>query len=310
MKLITLNQVAPWTDDFFFLRVGDSEAIVICNPQDSVCLAPAFLRSKKTLDEHIELVNKCHLKRAMIVAEDINFLRCCPSLEELDVYPSFNARDFDFSPLYDMPNLRKLVCGTMYGPEEDRVSYIDYSRFTALENLVVSGQNGHENVHLTKGLKFLAFENKQPTSKTLVGAFDGEKLEELSVSTSSICSLEGLENAKQLRSLTLAYNRKLVDISGITRVKDTLVHLDIENCGKITDFSPLSHLHKLESLRLVGSNVLPNLSFIRNMPHLRSLVFRMTVSDGDLSVCLPIPYVSIQNKKHYSHKDKDFSKQL
>lgn len=47
-----------------------------------------------------------------------------------------------------------------------------------------------------------------------------------------------------------------------------------------------------------------------NSDNLKSFVFMMNVEDGDLSMCLDIPYVSIKNRKHYSHKDKDFLKLL
>lgn len=310
MGIVSLNQFAPWTEDFFFMPYGERDELVICNPQDSICEAPTFLRSKKTLEEHIQLVNDRQIKKAMIVAEDISFLRRCPNLEELRVIPSFNAHDFDFSPLYDMPKLRKLICCTAYGTEENRISHVDYSRFSTLESLVISGHKGHDNVAAVNGLRRLAFENNQPASKTLVGAFQGCDMEELSITASAITTLKGLEQATKLQTLELFYNRRLEDISALATVKDTLLKLDIESCGKVKDFSVLSELHHMEDLRLVGNNLLPNLSFVRNMPNLKSFVFMMNVEDGDLSMCLDIPYVSIKNRKHYSHKDKDFLKLL
>lgn len=313
MKLITLNQIAPYTDDFFFRELTDAktkDAIVICNPSDSVCIAPAFLRSKKTLEEHIRYVQEHQLKKAMIVAEDINFLRQCPSLEYLYVIPALSAVDFDFSPLYDMPNIRWLQCDTVYGPEENRVSHIDYSKIRGLQRLAVTGAKGHHQVASIKDLKILYLNNGQPVSKTLEGAFHGSVLEELDICQSPICSLDGLEQAKKLRQLGLSYNRKLEDISALSNVKDTLVTLEIEACGKIRDFSVLYELRNLENLRLIGSNILPNLNFIRNMPNIKSFIFMMNTVDGNLSMCEQIPYVAIKNRKHYSHKDKEFSKQI
>lgn len=308
MKIFTLNQVAPWTDDFFYLRLGDSETLVICNPQDSVCLAPTYLRSTKTLAEHIRLVNECQLQKAMVVGEDIGFLRECPTLQELDVQPSFNAQKFDFSPLYDLPNLRSLTCHTVYGPEEERVASVDYSRFPILEKLTVSGPVGHENLHLVKGLRYLILEDRQPSSQDLMGEFDGQFLETLEINTSGIRCLRGLESASQLRSLKLVNDRRLEDISALSEISATLTELEIDGCGRIKDFSVLSSLSNLQSLCLVGSNKLPDLSFVKNMPNLKVFVLRMNVLDGDLAPCLPIPYVSIQNRKHYTHKDSDFSK--
>lgn len=308
MKFVSFNQLPLWTDDFSFLPYDNKDKLIICNPQDAVCVSPVFLRSRKTLEEHIQFVNENQIKKALIVADNIGFLRQCPSLEELSVIPSMNARDFDFSPLYDMPNLHKLACDTTYGTDGARVSYVDYSKCSALECLVVNGPKGHSNVHTVRGLKQLAFENKQPIAKTLVGAFQGQELEHLSITQSAITTLDGLAQAPILKTLELYYNRQLEDISALLSVKDSLVKLDIESCGKIKDFSVLHELSYIESLRLVGNNVLPDLSFIRNMPKLKSFIFMMNVSDGDLSMCLKIPYVAIKNRKHYSHKNEDFLK--
>jgi hypothetical protein len=260
------------------------------------------------LEEHIQLVKEKKLKKAMVVAENIDFLRQCPSLEEVRVYPSFNAVDFDFSPLYDMPNLRKVICETVYGIEGDRSSCVDYTRFSSLKELIINGPKGHQNIHLVKGLTHLALENGQPVSKTLAGAFDGEELDEISLTASTIGSLEGLEQAPKLRRLELYCNRKLEDISALKHVRETLTELDIESCGKIKDFSVLSKLHRIEKLRMVGNNTIPNLSFIQSMPNLKTFIFTMNVEDGNLDLCLSIPYVSVRNRKHYNHKDNELSK--
>ena len=302
----SLNQIMPLTDDFSFLST-QNDTLVICNPQDSICESPVYQRSKKSLDDHIQFVNAKQIKKALVVGDNIDFLRCCPSLEELHIIPSFNAQDFDFSPLYDLPNLRKLICQTVYGAEENLISYVDYSRFSSLEDLVVNGA-GHKNVDTLPGLKVLTFSGKQPASKTLVGAFQGTDLEDLGIIESLISSLAGLEQTPKLKKLTLAYNRNLEDISALECVKDTLTELDIESCGRIKDFSVLEKLHKLENLRLIGKNVLPDLSFIRHMPNLKSFTFYMNAANGDLSMCLDIPFVQIQNRRHYSHKNEDLKK--
>ena len=296
----------PWTDDFSFLST-DNEMLVICNPQDSICESPVYQRSKKTLDEHIQFVNEKQIKKALVVGDNIDFLRCCPSLEELHIIPSFDAQDFDFSPLYDLPNLRKLICQTMYGPEGNRISYVDYSRLSSLEDLVINGV-GHKNVDTLHRLKALTFSGKQPASKTLVGTFQSADLEDLGIIESPVSSLAGIEQSPKLKKITLAYNRNLEDISALECVGDTLTELDIESCGKIKDFSVLKKLHKLEILRLIGKNVLPDLSFIRYMTNLKSFTFYMNASNGDLSMCLDIPFVQIQNRRHYSHKNEDFKK--
>lgn len=309
MKVITLNQFLPYIDDFSFIsKDGVKDTIVVCNPMESICVSPMFLRSKKTLQEHIEYINVNNIKKALIVAEDISFLRKCPCLEYLDVIPSLTAKKFDFSPLYDLPKIKKLYCETMYGIDEDKVAYMDYSKINGLQSVTISGKYGHQNLDKVKGLKKLFFSEGQPVEASLEGVFDGNDLEELDICQSSLRSLKGLNVASSLRKLGLSYNRRLEDISALLEVKNTIISLEIENCGKIKDFSVLNELCNLEKLRLVGSNKLPDLNFIHNMPKLKSFIFMMNSENGDLSMCERIPYVAIKNRKHYTHKDKDFSK--
>lgn len=304
MKIITLNQFAPCTEEFSFIELTDSgvkDAIIICNPSDSICIAPVFARSKKTLEEHIDYINNNNIKKALIVAEDIGFVRDCPGLEYLYVIPSLTADEFDFAPLYDLPKIKWLQCDTMYGFDKDKIAYIDYSKIHGLQQLAVAGIHGHQRIDKVNGLKTLYFSEGQPVASSLEGVFDGCVLEELDVCQSPIRTLDGLEAAKQLRKLGLSYNTRLEDISALSTVKDTLVSLEIENCGKIKDFSVLYQLHNLEELRMVGSNKLPNLNFINNMQKLKTFIFLMNTENGDLSMCQRIPYVAIKNRKHYSH---------
>ena len=61
-------------------------------------------------------------------------------------------------------------------------------------------------------------------------------------------------------------------------------------------------------LILKGSNTLPDLSFVKEMPKLQNLHLTMNVEDGNLSICEQLPYVRIKNRKHYSHQDDELPK--
>ena len=68
-------------------------------------------------------------------------------------------------------------------------------------------------------------------------------------------------------------------------------------------------MDNLELLELSGSNVLPNLDFVKTMVKLKTFVFNMNVLNGDLSPCLNLSYVfSEKNRKHYNLKEKDLPK--
>lgn len=311
MEFFTLHQLLPQTDEFYFhpLLADDEEgALVICNPMEAFCRAPTVLHSRKTLEEHIHLIQSRKLTKALVVAEDIGFLRQCPSLEAVWVVPSSTKRTFDFSPLYDLPNLRWLHCETVFGPKDSYWAEVDYSRLSNLETLQAVGPRGHKNIRMLKAVKSLSLAEGLPAGDSLEDLLPYGSLEELTICQAPIRSLSGLHHAVGLKHLGLICNRRLEDISQLSGVAGSLQSLTVDTCGKIKDFSVLSCLEKLDTLVLQGSNALPNLDFLKRMPNLQSFVCKMNVLNGDLSLCLSIPNVSIQNRKHYNYKNRDFSK--
>ena len=248
MNTFSLNQFMLYTEDFFF-RDG---SIVIFHPIDVKSDSPGFLRSRKSLKEHIEYINNNDIKKAVVIAEDIGFLKQCLGLEELEIYPAVNANKFDYSPLYELPNIKKLQCETMYGLEQEKVASIDYGRFANLNETRVINSKGHENIQKAKKITDLSC-YEFPVSRTLDGVIPNSNLINLEIGLSRLQTLEGIEMASKLQKLTLSYNRCLTDISSLSSLKKSLVYLDIEKCGKIQDFSVLKCLENLEVLRMRGA---------------------------------------------------------
>lgn len=310
MKFFSLNQLSLYTDDFFWSELNDrnKDALVIFNPMDALIVSPVFLRSRKSLEEHIEYVRNNNVKKAIVVADDINFLKQCPDLEYLMVYPAITANNFDYSPLYELKNIKWLQCETIYGLNEDIVSCIDYSHFNTLKRLGVIGNKGHLNVDKAGEIVSMQFDFGFPPAKTLDNYIPGKSLENLRINQSPLKSLSGIEVAPKLRKLILSYNRSLTDISALRHLGQSLRYLEINTCGKIRDFSVLNELHNLEFLVLKGSNVLDNISFIENMPKLKNVHLTMNVQDGNFALCEHLPYARIKNRNHYSHKDCELPK--
>lgn len=308
MGFYSLNQFPTYIDDFDWHPLSDmsEKAIVIHNPQNAIVVAPFFPLSKKTLDEHIEYIQTHNIKSAILIAEDISFIKNCPSLEKIMVFPAISAEKFDYSPLYSLPNIKWLQCGTVYGRDENKITNIDYSNFPNLEKITVEN-TGHLNVETANKVTTLKF-YEAPRQKTIAGEIPKSILYLSITNSSPIQSIDGIEIANQLSTVKLRYNRNLKDISALENIKDTLKHLEIYNCGRITDFSVLHTLSNLEHLVLRGNNKIENLSFLAKMPKLKYLTLTMNALDGDLSLCEKIPNVQIQNRRHYSHKNEDFSK--
>ena len=299
----SMTRFSPVTDDFYF----KDDYLVILSPFDVVWESPVLARSRKTLEEHIQYIQKNQLEKVYVVADDIVFLRQCPTITSLKIIPAYSAAKFDYSPIYDMPNLKELNCQTVYGHKDALKADVDYSHFPSLQCVYASGAKGHRNLESVKGLRHLYLGQGQPASKALTG-FDFSELEKLDLCQSPIRSLNGIDQAACIQKLSLSYCRSLEDVAALASVGKTLTSLEIESCGKIKDFSWLYHLPNLENLVLFGSNTLPNLGFLESMPNLKSFRFTMNALDGDLGLCQNIPYVYCKNRKHYNLKDEDLPK--
>ncbi len=311
MRFFSLNQLPLYSEDFAFCSMDDfrsKDALVVVHPENAIILSPVFIRPQKSLDAHISFIQSNQIKKLRTIAEDISFLKQCPSIEYLQVFPSMTAECFDYSPIYELPNLKWLSCRMTYGPEEKQVASVDYSRLSKLKWLAVTGPEGHRNLALATTVSSLILEGGYPASKTLRGAFPAAALECLSITQAPIVSLDGIEEARGLQRLELSYNRRLTDISALGKLGDSLAYLEIDRCGKIADFSMLAQLRSLEFLILKGGNTLPDLSFLKELPKLKYLHLTMNVENGDIEVCRDIPYVRIQNRNHFSLKDKDMQK--
>jgi len=102
------------------------DAIVIKDPQNVRCFSPVIKESSHNLEEQIELINREKIEKAMIIAENIDFIKKCPTLKYLRIIPAENAGDgFDYSPLYEMPEIKSIQCPTVYGAGERFFTELD-----------------------------------------------------------------------------------------------------------------------------------------------------------------------------------------
>ncbi len=295
-------------DGFVFKGITQAniyDALVIYNPMDAYCLSPRIPHGTRTLEECINLINTYQLDKAIIIGEDISFVTECPSLRYLAIHPSSEFKNgFDYSPLYKMPELHFLQCDTEYGEREAYTTSIDYSKIHGLKELYVVGK-GHLNYQKIDTLEFLNISNQKLSD---FQTFDLPKLKKLSIVQSSVQTLQGIENCPKLQWLGMSYMRNLSDISALVAVAPTLRSFCIESSPKITDFSVLSGLKKLEYLTLEGKNELPNLDFIKELPKLKFLRLTMNVQDGNLEYLQNLQYVNAVCKRHYNLKNKDLPK--
>jgi Leucine-rich repeat (LRR) protein len=284
------------------------DGIVLRNPSTCNCWSPKLPFSPHSLEDHIEFINRYNIEKALIIAEDLSFITACPTLKYLRIMPADTAsQGFDYSPLYDMPEIRSLDCYTRYGGYNEHLSTtIDASQIRGLRTLYVRGE-GCLNFDKIETLETLSISNYNKLEH-LRGLSQSKGLKKLNFVSCNFKSLDGIENLPNLQTLRISYNRKLSNISALEGVRESLTRLTFGACPKITDFSVLSSLSGLEALTLEGSNSLPSVEFLNNMKNLWFFINTMIIENGDLTPCLSIPYVDIKGRKHYNYKNKDLPK--
>ena len=282
------------------------DAIVI-KPSGETCWSPRYPGFSHSIDEYIEFVNKHSLSKAIIIANNIEFLKECPTLKYLRIIPSDSSdNNFDFSPIYQRNGIVSLDCSTSYGVNFQKNTSIDYSNIKGVVMLNIY-DSGHLNTNSINTLKTLSVGRNR--EKNLFNLFGSNCLETLQIVDSSIVELNGIEQSNKLQLLELEYNRRLCDISALQQVKSTLTCLIIKNCPKIKDFSVLEKLEALESLVIRGKNELPDLSFLNYMKNLKMFAFDVNILNGDLTPCFNIQHVfCARNRKHYNFNNTSLPK--
>lgn len=302
-------------DGFVFSSISEPvnvlDAIVIRNPNNSTAWSPRFSFSEKSLEEHIAAINCYSLERAIIIGEDIGFISQCPTLKYLRIIPADTASaDFDYSPLYTLPELRYLHCDTDYGGNSQHLhAEIDYKGFATLKHLQADGA-GHKGYAELGELETLWINNDKKRLN-LEDFTSDSSLSKLWLMSCGLETLHGVESLKKLQNFCVCACKKLESIGDLEATAVSLQRLSIENCPRITDFSVLYSLYNLTHLSLEGSNKLPSLDFLKSMPKLQMFIFSMAVESGDISPCLDVPYVDmLKGHKEYNLKNRELPKKV
>ena len=278
----------------------------------------ALLVENLKLEELIEYINREQISKVFVQnLPSFSFLCQCPSVQHITIelrlpfgeYSQLKSKsriNYDLSPIYALPNLLSVDVRENEREGSKPIASIDLDKLPLLQQFSGSYRMLACLTH-APNMRSMRLTHYDKDSFADFAQFDN--LDTLELSFSKIQTLSGCSHLSKLQCLYLKYNRKLLDISDLKYVRHTLKALRIENCPNINDFSVLELLGNLELLELSGSNVIPSLSFVRKMPKLKTLVFSVTVQDGDLSVCDNLSWAySEKNKKHYNRKDEELPK--
>ena len=278
--------------------------------------ADGILMEDLQLQQLVDFIKINNVKSSYICSmKNYAFLKECKTLEhisvELRVSPKHYSeliqkgkkyvREYDVSFFYYLHNLKSLSIIDLEEPYIASNIKFDLSRFPMLE--YYSGESRYvEKMQEARNLKTIRLNDYEYDTLDEIAML--ENVDTLEFNTSKIKSLDGCSRLKRLQCLYLYYNRSLLDISALESVKHSLKTLVIENCGKINDFSVLEKLENLEKLILIGSNAIPSLSFLTKMKKLKTFIFTMEITDGDLTPCLDLQYACCaKGRKYYNLKD-------
>lgn len=264
----------------------------------------------KPWEEYVDFINRNKITKAKVTMPELNGIQRCGSLKYLYILPPQNApKVYDFSPLYDMPEIKYLNCSNRTGENWRYMSEIDYSRINGLKALRFDANRKAKHYNNIQSLKSLCVSSFKGANGDLTDLFCSTELDTLWMLQCGNQSLNGIGRAHEMKCVYLHNNRSLEDICALYDIKDSITALRIDNCPKIRDFSVLRNLQKLELLELFGTNSIESLSFIRNMPNLKTLILSMNVLDGDLSECTKLSYVYVDKiRRHYNVKEADLPK--
>lgn len=256
------------------------------------------------LDRSIHIINSYHIKRVEIFhgsyhLPDVDFFEKCPNVEEVYI----DNRDLqDYTGLYSLKDLKILALD-----ETKKNIDLNFEHLSTLQTLYVDWQPKMKGLKFLSNLKKLQiykFKSKNKDLEDLAGLC---QLEELVLTYGNMESLKGIEKVKNLKKLQLNYIFRLTNIDAIKFLHE-LECLEIESCKKIRSFQCIKELKNLNKLLLWKVGDIDSISFVADLKKLNHLVFgESNVIDGDLSYCEGIEYVFFTQKKHYSHKLKDFN---
>ncbi|MDP2228970.1 MAG: hypothetical protein Q8J78_16000 [Moraxellaceae bacterium] len=268
-----------------FIRWGSFTA---CNYSSE-----SFLEIKMALEEG-RLDGLVIWQSSSFSESDLNILNKLPPLKMLALYGF--SKSLDLSVVESINALEELAL-------DGKAAVVDFCLLPSLRRLYVEWWDGvfvNEGEANLIGLKVgkLSTDDLAP-----LASFQG--LQELDLVQPKIKSLLGIEYFHGLRVLSVYAAKKLTDISGIN---DGIRELCIEQSGSIADYGPIASCKSIEVLRVHRSAAFKSLSFVSGLKQLQSFRFMNTdVLDGDLSFLSGIPDVCFTQKKHFSHKLKDFA---
>lgn len=233
-------------------------ANIVANPKDSSLLIDSFKGPTK----------------------DLNFLNQIPALTTLFILED----GLDLQPVNNLRLLKNFICN------RKSKGKVDLENLTSLIHLSVNASNV-TSLEKTFRLENLHYEHEK--NDYIPTLHLNKELKKLSIFFSKIKSLVGIENNHQLKKIELHKLDQLSSLEGLTDDHEQLKYLEIFNCKSLIDISQLSQLTALETLYLQRIPPLKDLSFLKNLANLSTLVIGTTVENLEPSYLESIKNIAV-----------------
>ncbi|MBD2814526.1 hypothetical protein ID850_07045 [Xenorhabdus sp. Flor] len=243
-----------------------------------------------------------HAKGWKLGGDELPSLEALPDLLGISIL-GFNIKSID--SIHSLKKLRYLGISTYCNTP------IRFENFPDLEGCSFDWRKKSDSLFECRSLKGLGL-GKYPYNDLKPFQFL-TKLERLTLMTSRIKSLEGIDHLKNITYLSLANLRGLTSLDGIEHLSK-LENLDIDTCRKITHINQLEELENLKEVFINNCNEIESLKPLRHLKKLEKVAFveSTNIVDGDLSPLLDrkplLTTVAFMERKHYSHNREDFKR--
>ncbi len=235
-----------------------------------------------------------------------------------------NAKGWKCDSYSFLSELRKLLLIDIIDSHAHGISSIEHQTELRELNLNLPIDN-HINL---KRLKFLE-DCYIVWNKYLNSIFEVITLKRLYIDELKTKDSHSLSNLAKLEELTIG-NSNILSLDFLYSLKENLKVLELLNCRKVVDFTPISSLTKLKKLNIDGFKDIGSIEFLQglseleillvnvgridtipplqNLKHLKAISFfgsSTYIADGDLHPLTEIESLSmlmVVDKKHYTHK--------
>ncbi len=252
---------------------------------------PILSLYSSSIQSDVEYVRRAGLSGVACHADDLPEL----PLVEYEALSVQVEADSDLTLIAACSQLKALAIGGV------KSAPVDLSKLSGLEVLRLWWHRKTILPNSFSQLRNLELRTFSPKSKDF--AIAAPKLEALSIIQGGMVSLDGIQACEHLRSVSLSYLPKLMDVKALSRVR-RVSRLEIDHCKNVDSYAFLESLQNLEHLTILDSAAIESLAFVNDMPRLRHLVLSRTeVANGDLSPLLGrgFDYLHFDGKDRYSH---------